>query len=128
MKIEHLALNVPAAAAMAEWYVEQLGMRVVRRGAINQMCFLADDGGGTVMEFYTNSAAPIPDYTAMNPMSFHIAFLVDSVPQTVERLLAAGATMAVPAARSADGDELAIVRDPWGVSVQLVMRATPLPS
>lgn len=127
MKIEHLALNVPAAEAMADWYVEHLGMRVVRRGATNQMCFLADDGGGTVLEFYTNAAAPIPDYTEMNPMVFHIAFLVDSVPQTIERLLAAGATTAVPAAVNADGDELAIVRDPWGVAVQLVMRAVPLP-
>jgi len=44
----------------------------------------------------------------------------------MERLLAAGATLA-DNQRLPDGTHLVMLRDPWGVPLQLCKRATPLP-
>lgn len=70
MKIEHVAWQVPDPVALADWYVEHLGMRA--------------------------------------------------------RLIAAGATPAGEIVVTPAGDELAMLRDPWGIPLQLVRRAEPM--
>lgn len=51
MKIEHVALNVPEASKMAKWYVENLGLKIVRDvGDTNQTTFIGDDDDETVIE------------------------------------------------------------------------------
>ena len=69
LNVEHVACNVTDPVAMAAWYVEHLGMRVVRRVQTPPyMHFLADANGHTVIEIYTNPTAdPVPDYAAMHP-------------------------------------------------------------
>jgi uncharacterized glyoxalase superfamily protein PhnB len=64
----------------------------------------------------------VPDFKAMNPMSFHIAFFVDDVPAARDRLIKSGATPQGDVNTNDDGDQLAMVRDPWGLPVQLVKR------
>jgi catechol 2,3-dioxygenase-like lactoylglutathione lyase family enzyme len=127
MHIEHIALNVSDPIKMAEWWVRHLGMRVVRRveGATNTH-FLADELGRTVLELYHQGKAPVPEYFGMDPMVLHVAFLAPNLPAERERLLAAGATSAADASTTPAGDVLAFLRDPWGVTVQLVQRARPL--
>jgi glyoxylase I family protein len=127
MNIEHVALNVADPTAMADWYSQHLGMRVVRSfDAPTYARFLADEAGRVVLEIYHQTKAPVPDYLAMHPMVFHIAWVVANIRDTCDRLLAAGATMADDVATTASGDELAMLRDPWGVPLQLVKRARPL--
>jgi glyoxylase I family protein len=127
MNIEHLALNVPDPVAMAQWYGKHLGMRVVRQvdGGPNTR-FIADAAGRTVLELYHQTKAPIPDYRSMDPFVFHIAFLADDVAAQRQRLLTAGATSALDVTTADNGDVMAFVRDPWGVTIQLVKRAQPL--
>jgi uncharacterized glyoxalase superfamily protein PhnB len=84
--------------------------------------FLADAQGRMMLEFYLNVAVPIPDYPSLNPFSFHVAFQVDDVAVTRERLLQAGATAEGEVATNDDGDKLAMVRDPWGLPLQFVKR------
>src|SRR5205809_79717 len=123
MNIEHIAFNVPDPVQMAEWYTRHLGMRIVRRGTAPPYGhFLADEAGRVVLEIY-HQTAPVPDYFALDPMVLHIAFTTPDVPGTRARLLAAGGSSAGEVATTPTGDELAIVRDPWGVSIQLVKRA-----
>ena len=76
LNVEHVACNVSDPVAMAAWYVEHLGMRVVRRiPTPPYIHFLADANGRAVIEIYTNPTAdPVPDYAAMHPMRFHLAF------------------------------------------------------
>jgi glyoxylase I family protein len=126
MNIEHIALNVADPVAMAEWYTRHLGMRVVRRppGPTNTH-FLADESGRVVLELYHHEA-PVPDYAAMDPFVLHIAFVATDVKGIRQRLLAAGAANAGEPNTTPAGDELAFLRDPWGVTIQLVKRATPL--
>ena len=55
-------------------------------------------------------------------MLLHLAFQVDDIAATRSRLMRAGAT-AVGEIQSNDvGDEVAMLRDPWGIAVQLVKR------
>jgi len=125
--IEHFALNVPEPVAAAAWYVRHLGMRVAR--ALKETPFthfLADASGRVVVELYGHPKAPVPDYRALDPLVFHIAFLTADVPGTRERLLAAGATSAGEVTVTPAGDEMAFLRDPWGVALQLIRRVTPL--
>jgi glyoxylase I family protein len=126
MNIEHIALNVADPVALADWYVRHLGMRVVRQVDTGPFTrFLADGAGRVVLEIYCQPA-PVPDYFAMDPMVLHVAFKVDDVAGECKRLLAAGATIARDVATSDNGDAMAFLRDPWGVTIQLVRRKIPL--
>src|SRR2546422_7682239 len=126
MHIEHIALNIPDPPAMAAWYTRHLHMRVARHiGGPTQTHFLADQAGRTTLELYCQTKAPVPDYAAMDPMVLHIAFVVEDVKSERQRLLAAGASAVGDVATAESGDQLAMLRDPWGVAVQLVKRAQP---
>ena len=127
MKFEHLAINVPDAVAVAAWYVEHLGLQGVRK--VDQspfMHFLADATGRTIMELYTNPIASVPDYAAQHPLTLHIAYAVDDAAATRDRLVAAGASVFSDSELD-DGTHLVMLRDPWGIGLQLCQRSTPLP-
>jgi glyoxylase I family protein len=127
MKFEHFALNVPDARAHAKWFVDHLGMRVARsRQDAPYTSFLADDTGRVILEVYSNTAAPYPNYAATHPLCFHVAFVADDPAAVRAKLVAAGATPAYEETLP-DGSFLIMVRDPWGVPLQLVRRVTPFP-
>ena len=127
MNIEHLALNVPDPVGMAAWYVQHLGMRVVRRQEHTPFThFLADESGRVVLELYHHLKAVVPDYVKLDPLSLHIAFQAADVAQERQRLLDAGATPAAEIVTTESGDVMTFVRDPWSVTVQLVKRLKPL--
>ncbi len=127
MKIEHVALIVQDPVAVARWYEQHLGLRVVRssetRPALTR--FLADSEGATVLEIY-GGTLPVPDYASMDPLLVHVAFATGDLPATRDRLLAAGATAEGEITVTPTGDRLAMLRDPWGLAIQLAHRATPL--
>jgi len=127
MQVEHLALNVPDVLSMARWYVDHLGFSVLRRSVHPPYAhFIADAVRGTVLELYTRDDAPIPDYAAMHPGTFHLALRSEDVAADIARLVAAGGQQEGTTDHTPAGDELAFVRDPWGVCLQLVRRAQPL--
>src|SRR5712691_7876234 len=120
MQIEHIAFNVADPDAAAVWYCKHLGMRIARKvEGETHTHFLADAAGRVVLELYRQTKAPIPDYAVMDPMVLHVAFVVADVKAERQRLLAAGATAAGDIGRNDAGDELAMLRDPWGFAVQL---------
>lgn len=125
-RIEHVAYNVADPVSVAAWYVQHLGMRVARySGGPTEIHFLADAAGATVLEFYNNPAGAIPDYPTLHPMQMHIAFAADDPDAEAARLRDAGATLE-DTSDLPDGSRLVMMRDPWGLAVQLVRRATPL--
>jgi len=126
LNIEHIAWNVTAPAAIADWYVEHLGMRVVRQsGPPHHMRFIADAKGRVVLELYNNAVDAVPDYASMHPARLHLAFATEDPDASKTALLAAGATL-VDDQVVADGSRLIMLRDPWGLALQLVKRSTPL--
>lgn len=127
MKIEHTAFNVEDPLAMGRWYVEHLGLKVKRRTVDAPYAhFLADDSGTVMIEIYGNKEAPLPDYRSMSPAELHLAFVSNDVEQDARRLIAAGATQVGDFDTAPNGDRFAMLRDPWGLAVQLVKRATPM--
>jgi predicted enzyme related to lactoylglutathione lyase len=61
----------------------------------------------------------------MHPLVLHLAFESVDADADRARLLAAGATL-VEAVLPPDGSKLYMLRDPWGVALQLCRRARPL--
>ena len=126
MKLEHTALNLPDPQAAAAWYAENLGLTILKANSAEPFIhFLADDAGG-MLEFYSNSGGAIPDYASMSPFTLHLAFSADNITAVWEQLLAAGATAAGEIETTPAGDQIVFLRDPWGVSLQLVSRRTAL--
>ena len=127
MLFEHFALNVPDSRATAEWYVAHLGLKVVRAvDGAPYTRFLADDSGRTVIEVYSNPKAPYPDYHHPHWLVFHVALVSKEVEADRARLEKAGATLATIDDRP-DGSRLIMMREPWGVCIQLCRRTTPMP-
>lgn len=125
MKFEHFAFNVPDVRAQSRWYVEHLGFTITRqRDDAAHTHFLADETGRTVVEIYTHPGANIPDYASAHPLCFHFAVVaVDAVADRA-RLERAGARFVAEDVLP-DGSRLVMLRDPWGVPLQLCQRAVP---
>jgi glyoxylase I family protein len=127
MKIEHTAYQIQDPVAVARWYVEHLGLTVKRAQPERPFGqFLADDGNAVMLEFYNNPTVAVPDYAALDPLILHIAFWTDDVEAARARLLAAGASAVGEALVTPAGDHVAMLRDPWGLAIQLVHRAQPM--
>lgn len=126
MKLEHVALNVSDPAAMAEWYGAHLGLTLARRiPAPPHTHFLRDSGGRMLIEIYNNPPDAVPDYAAMDPLLLHLAFVSGNPAADRDRLLSAGATL-VADQRLDDGSHLVMLRDPWGLAIQLCRRGNSL--
>lgn len=122
MKIEHMALNVPDPLNMARWYVEHLGMTVKRRGVESPWVhFLADDSGTVMLELYGNPDAAALSFPEVQPPALHLAFVSTDLVGDVRRLTAAGATIVADVHQLGE-DTFAMLRDPWGLPLQLVSR------
>ena len=122
MKLEHVAINVENSVAMAEWYVKNCEMKVVLQVEGPPFTrFLADADGRTAIEIYSNPAASVPDYARQNPLIYHHAFTVDDPDGVKDRLMQAGATF-VEEVNLDTGARLVMLRDPWGIPLQLVNR------
>ena len=123
MKIEHIAFVVDDPDEVAKWYCDNLGMRVVRQGPPPiRMTFLADSDGDTMYEIYAQPSVETPDYASIDPLVLHFAYYSENIQADFERLKGAGATVVQEPAPTDAGDTLAMLRDPWGVCVQLVNR------
>jgi len=127
MKFEHFALNVPETRAHAQWYVQHVGFTIARaRDDAPFTHFLADKTGRIIVEFYTNPKAPIPDYANAHPLNFHLAVVAHDARAERARLEKAGAKLFLEDPQP-DGSLLIMMRDPWGVPLQLCQRTQPFP-
>jgi uncharacterized glyoxalase superfamily protein PhnB len=123
VKIEHAAYQVEDPAAVAKWYVEHLGMTIKRSFPQRPWGhFIADSSGSVMLELYNDPKVSVPDYRSIDPLLLHVAFSTDDVAATRGRLMAAGATPVGDVASNPLGDQLAMLRDPWGFAIQLVWR------
>lgn len=126
MKIEHFALNVAEPEKMAAWYEKNLGMQIVRQmNAAPYTTFLADNSGQILLEIYRNPPEEVLPYSSMNPLLLHLAFVSLNPEEDQHRLIKAGATF-VSKQHLEDGTHLVMLRDPWGLALQLCKRGQPM--
>ena len=127
MKIEHFAYQVADPFAVAEWYTNNFGFKVKRSSESPvPVCFVADGSGQVMIEIYNNPVVITPDYASMDPLVLHMAFVCNEVPQKTKALVEAGATLLSGPETTPSGDTLAMLRDPWGLAIQLCKRAEPM--
>jgi len=79
-----------------------------------------------MLEVYRNPLAPVPDYFGISPLLLHLAFVSDNPAADRDRLVKAGAKVVQDLNKNQASDELVMLRDPWGVALQLVRRAAPM--
>ena len=118
MKLEHIGFNVAEPQKVMDWWCANLGFTQTHPA------FVVDSTGQMAIEFYRNDAAPIPDYTAISPLTLHISFLSEDVDADAARLVAAGATLLETVRKP--GFDMAMLRDPFGLAIQFVTRGTPI--
>jgi catechol 2,3-dioxygenase-like lactoylglutathione lyase family enzyme len=127
-EFEHIGRNVPDALAVGAWYAQHMRMNIVLEGVSGgtvPVCFLADETGRIILEFYTNAEYDIPDPAPVHPMVFHVAFKVSDAAAERDRLVAAGATF-FNETRLANGSLIVFLRDPWHMTIQLCERTHPI--
>lgn len=123
MIFEHFAINVEDVQAMVAWYEKHLGLRVRTTQAVEPYTTFLEDGSGRVMmELYQRTDALQTDFNPQHPLTFHIAFVSEDAAADQDRLVAAGATY-VETATKPDGSQLVMLRDPWGLPLQMCQRA-----
>ncbi|MBM1105576.1 VOC family protein [Aurantibacter crassamenti] len=123
MVFEHFALNVTDVTAVVSWYVENIGLVVVdEQNEPPFMTFLADSTGRVVVELYHRPDETITDFTDKHPLIFHVAFVSENAQEDRLRLEKQGASF-FEEVKKADGSHLVMMRDPWGMPLQLCQRA-----
>jgi glyoxylase I family protein len=125
MKLEHIAFNVADPVGVADWYCRHCGFRVVRHIPQPAQTHFLADSGATVLEIYCNPPDQVPDYGRMDPLLLHLALASADPAADASRLVAAGAVY-LSETRLDDGSHLVMLRDPWGVPLQLCRRAKAL--
>ncbi|NWF88659.1 MAG: VOC family protein [Ignavibacteriaceae bacterium] len=127
MIFEHFALNISNPLEFVDWYTTNLEMRIAKAMKAPPFThFLTDSSGRTIIEIYSNPSAYIADYNKKHPLEFHFAFTADNVVMVKEKLISAGAKL-VEDVILEDGSHLVMLRDPFGIPLQLCKRANPLP-
>lgn len=124
MIIEHVAFNVTDPVKIAEWYVQNLGFKIamsIDEGPFTH--FLADERGG-MFELYCNPIDEVPDYSSMNPLVLHLAFVSNDPDLDREKMEKAGAIF-LQEDKLDDGTHIVMMKDPWGFSIQFCKRGKP---
>jgi hypothetical protein len=126
MIFEHFALNLNNPLEFVNWYTSNCEMKIAKSINVAPFThFLTDVSGRTVIEVYFNPLARILDYNHMHPLEFHFAFTVENVDEVKDKLISAGAKL-VEDIKLEDGSHLVMLRDPFGIPLQLCKRAEPL--
>lgn len=126
MTFEHFAINVSKPVEMGQWYVDNCELKIVRSmDNYPYTRFLTDKAGKVMMEIYSNTSARILDFKNQNPLEFHFALSVEDPIKIKEKLMSAGATFEEEI-KMDDGSHLIMLRDPFGIPLQLCKRGKPM--
>ncbi len=122
MVFEHFALNVNNVSAVVKWYVLHLDLKIVsQQKELPFMTFLADSSDRVILELYQRPDELMTNFKRQHPLTFHLAFVSENAELDRERLEAQGALF-VEEVRKEDGSHLVMLRDPWGMPLQLCQR------
>jgi lactoylglutathione lyase len=125
MKYLHTMVRVTDLQASIDFYTKALGLELLRTRESEQgrftLAFLAAPGDADAQLELTHNWAP-EAYTGGRNFG-HVAYGVDNIYETCERLMQAGVVINRP---PRDG-RMAFVRSPDEISIELLQRGEPLP-
>lgn len=126
MVFEHFALNVKNPVEISDWYCDHLGLNKAFAMETQPFTtFLTDSENRVVCEFYHRPEATIYDLKKEHPLTFHIAFESEDAAGDRERLIRAGCILEEEV-NPKDGGLLVMLRDPFGIPLQICQRAKKL--
>lgn len=124
MKYLHAMIRVTDIDQSLKFYQDLLGLKLIRKNDYPQGAFslyyLATETGEPEIELTHNWGGG--EYTSGNAFG-HLAFSVDNIYELCEKLEEAGVTILRP---PRDG-HMAFVKDPSGVSIELLQQGENLP-
>lgn len=124
MKFLHTMVRVKDLEASLNFFINHLGLIETKRVDIPagkfSLIFLATEVGGPEIEL-THNWGSEENYSAGRNFG-HLAFEVDNIYQTCEKLMAAGVTINRP---PRDG-HMAFVKSPDGISIELLQKGASL--
>ncbi|MFC4095276.1 VOC family protein [Euzebyella saccharophila] len=122
MIFEHFAINVTNIDAIVGWYTKNLDVKVASAQKEPPfMTFLADSGGRVFVELYHRPDEAITDFSQQHFLTFHLAMVSENSEADKNRLIEAGASFVEEVFKD-DGSHLVMLRDPWGMPLQLCQR------
>lgn len=123
MIFEHFAINVAEVKAVVAWYVDNLGLVITSEQVEPPfMTFLSDSTGRVIIELYHRPDETITQFSEQHPLTFHVAFVSENAKKDRSRLEKEKASF-VEEVKKEDGTHLVMMRDPWGMPLQLCQRA-----
>lgn len=126
MRFEHFAINVARPGDVAAWYVRHFNARVLR--SMDQppfTHFLGDSTGRVFVELYENPDAPVGTAANRHFLEIHFGFAVEDAEAAAALLVSEGCAV-LQRVTPPDGTCLIMLRDPFGLCVQLCQRASKL--
>ena len=124
MKFLHTMVRIHDLEKSLEFYIDHLGLIETKRVDVPKgkfsLIFLATEIGGPEIEL-THNWGSEEDYTGGRNFG-HLAFEVDDIYKTCEKLMAAGVVINRP---PRDG-HMAFVKSPDGISIELLQKGDSL--
>jgi len=123
MRIEHFAIYAEDTVALADWYCEKFGLKVIFKGSQNPpMMFVADEQGMAIEIIGRPPRSEPIDFNTI----FHFAFLVDDFDKAVKDLKQKGVPLEDEVVGASSSVRLCFFDDPAGNRGQIAWRANPL--
>ena len=123
-EIEHIGITVTEPVEMANWYQDVLGFKIVFSGQDKEkgVAFLTDSSGKVMLEFgRVPNVSPLSDKTDHH-LQLHIALKSEDPDEEAKYLVSKGAAYIEKSPVTLPGDNLIVLRDPWGNTIQLSKR------
>jgi predicted enzyme related to lactoylglutathione lyase len=123
-EIEHIGICVEKPIEMANWYHEVLGFNIQFSAEDEEkaVAFLTDGSDQVMLEL-----GKVPDVLPLTKgishhLQLHIALKSDDPDKEAEILVSKGATFIEKCPIKRPGENLVVLSDPWGNTIQLVRR------
>jgi predicted enzyme related to lactoylglutathione lyase len=128
MKIEHIGILVSAPVTIGNWYNKHFNFEIIRQLGTDEdgVTFLKDNETNTVLEFAKLKEVLVFDLNELNPLQIHIAIECDDPIKLSQKLSKYGAKIIGESTRAEGKNERILIKDPWGVTIQLINRKNKL--
>ena len=128
MKIEHIGFIVPSPVSMGEWYSENFSLEILRKLGNDEqgVVFLKDPESGTVLEFAKLKEIDPVSYRSLPDLQIHLAFESENPREFSRKLEKAGAEFIGESPKAEAENERFLLKDPWGVTIQIINRKNRL--
>jgi len=124
-EIEHIGMAAKEPIKMAKWYQEALGFKIRFSAEDDEkaVAFLTDSRGRVMLEL-----GKLPDVLPLaeelsHHLQLHIALKSDDPEKDAEYLVSMGANFIERCPIKRPGENLIVLSDPWGNTLQLAKRS-----